>query len=336
MTERLTSSAPIEALANAPQAYDVTTALRIAEAEAKSSGRRLLISATPESRPVPHPVQAVATSDDTITLNSSVMGVLGPLSPLPPAYGELASRARRRRSGGLAAFVDIFTDRLTHLFAAATEKYDLARQLQWSEPGNSPFVIALRALVGLNTRDMDHRTPLPEDETLRFAGLLAQRTRNAAGLEAVAAAELGLPVRLEQFHLRWRPLPEAEQTRVGGLTRLDQTTGAGSRVPDRSGQVRLVVGPVRYPDFLSLEEGQPRLDRLRRLMRFYVGPVLDFDIQIILDKRDVPETQMGGDGPLPRLGWNAWARIAPAARDSDDAIVGSAPTTRSPRKQVPV
>ena len=317
----MTGPSPLDDLIARPGAYDAATGLRVAQAEAAASGRALLVGSRPGADATAAPIRSVEATAEAIAVDAPVMGLLGPLSPLPPGYGEIAARARRRRSGGLSAFVDVFTDRLTHLFVAAAEKHDVARQLRWS--GGGRIAGLLRSLAGLGTPDLDALAPLPHDETLRYAGLLAQRTRNAAGLRALAAAELDLPVRVEQFHLRWRPLPVAEQTRMDGTARLGTTASAGSRVPDRAGQVRLVIGPVRYPDFLSLEEGRPRVEALRRLVRLYVGPVLDFDMQVVLDRRDVPQTRLGGDGPAARLGWNAWARSEPATRDSDEAVIGA-------------
>lgn len=317
----------IQALFANPKAYDAATGIRVAQRAAKQTDRPLVIVSAPERRLSHAAIRGATETDQAVVLDTSIVGLFGPLSPLPPVYNEIAARDRRRRAGGLAAFVDAFTDRLTHLFVATVEKYDVARQLQWSfsDQAAPRILTMMRSMLGLGTAKMADLSPLPGDEILRYAGLFAQQTRSAEGLSALVGAETGLPVRIEQFHLRWRTLPLAEQSRMDGSTQLGFTSGAGTQVPDRAGQVRLVIGPVRYADFVTLEEGQPRLDRLRRLVKFYVGPVLDYDIQIILDRRDVPETQLGGDGPAPRLGWNSWARSAPVTNDSGDAVIGSSP-----------
>ncbi len=60
------------------------------------------------------------------------------------------------------------------------------------------------------------------------------------------------------------------------------------------------------------------MNRLTELGRFYIDQGLDFDIQVILCKEEVPECQLGAR-PL-RLGWNSWLRQLPATRDADQPI----------------
>ena len=317
-----------ERLLAEPERFDAATAIRVAEARAAASGLPLRITAPPGNRLAATAV-AGASEAGEVRLETPVMGLLGALGPLPPAYTEVAARDRRRGAGGLAAFLDVFSGRLAQLYAAAAEKHDMARLLRWHPPGRNRIVAALHALIGFGTPGMEALRPLPEDQTLRHVAVLAGRIRSAEGLRAILAAELALPVEVEQFHLRWRRLPPSELTRLGGAQRLGEAAAAGERAPDRGGQVRVRVGPVRYADFLSLGEGQDRLARLRRLARLHLGPVVDFDVQVVLDRRDVPSTRMGGDGPAARLGWNAWARSEPARRDADEAVLGSAPRGRA-------
>jgi type VI secretion system protein ImpH len=319
----MTPSPLFDLLSKKPAAFDPATALRVAEAEAEQRGLPILVRAVPSALLEPLAVARVTATDTVIEAEAHLIGLTGPLSPLPPAYTEVAARDNRRRAGGLSAFFDLFSDRLTWLFVGATEKYNLPARLRWTRPGENTILTALRALIGFATPGMAEHAPLPGDDTLRYAGLFAQRTRNAEGLRALVAAELGLPVTVRQFHLRWRDVPATEQSRMDGNVRLGETAMAGSHTPDRASQCRIVIGPVRYADFLSLERGRPRLERLKRLVRLYVGPVLDYDINIILDRRDIPETQLGGGSSDVRLGWNAWARCEPALRDSDEAVIGS-------------
>ncbi|NSX53731.1 type VI secretion system baseplate subunit TssG [Parasulfitobacter algicola] len=308
-----------------PAAFDPISAIRIAEAEAKVRGLDLVISAPPLTSLQPTPVSAVIVKDDRIQVEASLAGLVGPLSPLPPAYTEMITLSNRRRSYGLGAFFDLFSDRLTWLFIHAAEKYSLPVLLRWNADGKNRIRTALFSLIGLSSGNLRRHTTLPKDGLLRYAGLLAQRTRSAQGLRAVLAAELQLPVQVKQFHNRWLPIPVSEQTNMASNTRtparLGQNTTAGAYLPERSGKIRIVVGPVRYHDFLALEPGTDKVNSLQNLIRLYLGPVLDFDIQVILAREDVPDTQLGGAGPMARLGWNTWAKSAESDKDSDQAVI---------------
>ncbi len=312
-------------LCDDPSAFDPVTALRIAQRAAAERGLPLVLRSGTGSALAPAAVAAAAVTESAVEVDAPLISLIGPLSPLPMAYTELAALDRRRRAGGLAAFLDIFSARMTLLFAAAAHKYNLPALLQWAEPARNTLVQAMRALIGFGTPGMAERMPTEGDTTLRYAGLYAQRTRSAMGLQALAQAELALSVRIQQFTLRWRELADSEKTRMDGTARLGVDATAGFFVPDRAGQCRIVIGPVRYADFLSLEKGQPRLERLRRLVRLYLGPVLGFDMQIVLDRRDIPAARLGG-GEGARLGWNAWARSEPAPQDSGEAVIDGADT----------
>ncbi|WP_147108229.1 type VI secretion system baseplate subunit TssG [Tateyamaria sp. syn59] len=308
-------------LCQEPHVFEPLTALRLAQKEAKRRGVPLQITAPPTGTLAPTAITRISADAREIRIEASFAGLVGPLSPLPPAWTELAAADRRRRAGGLSAFLDLFSARLAILFARAAARYDLPVLLQWTPRRANQVLTALHALIGLATPGLEARAPLTQDATLVHAGLLAGRTRSAVALGAIARRHLGLPVQIKQFQPRWRQVPDVEQTRLDGSRSLGSDATTGSWIRDRTGQIRLVVGPVRYADFMSLELGQPRLQDFAKLVRFAIGPVLDFDIQVVLDRRDIPRTQLGGSGPQPRLGWNSWARDADATRDSSEAII---------------
>lgn len=212
-------------LTDNPAEFEPLVALRVAQAEAQRRNLPLQVHARPQSGLAPLAVDRVTADAEGVHVDSHLFSYLGPLSPLPPGYTEIAATQRRRRAGGFAGFLDLFTDRLTWLFVEAAEKYDLSALLRWSRPADNRILTALRGLLGFAAQDAV--MPLRENEALRFAGLLAQRTRSGEGLRAMAQAELGLPVRLEQFRLVWRDIPDAERSRFDGGMRIGAEHGGG-------------------------------------------------------------------------------------------------------------
>ncbi len=62
----------------------------------------------------------------------------------------------------------------------------------------------------------------------------------------------------------------------------------------------------RYLEFLPTGTAYAPL---RALTEFYAGGEIDFELQLILDRRDVPSCELGSEGETaPRLGWLTWAR----------------------------
>ena len=283
----------------------------------------------------PAPVAAAApaggAAGDTedagpIQLTTAFFGLTGPLGALPSFYTEQVVRAERGRDRALADFLDVINQRFTRLFLQAGEKYRLAAQLQrHGSAGADRMSAVLLALAGFGTPGLRGRLQVAESVILRNAGLFALRSRSAAALEAVLGGFLGMTVRVEQFTPRWMPVPEAEQTRLGApgrYNRLDAEAFPGSQVRDAQGSFRIVVGPMGYGALLDLLPGGGRLRALTDLARVFAGPDLDFDVQLVLARDDVPDMQMTVEGAqAPRLGHNSWVPSFPSLMDRDDVII---------------
>ena len=101
---------------------------------------------------------------------------------------------------------------------------------------------------------------------------------------------------------------------------------AGERVWDIQSKFRIRLGPLGYAQFLEfLPDRAPSPARkafflLVHLVRLYVGPELDFDVQLVLRRPRSPSAS-SDDGPASaRLGWNTWLRSRASRRDADDAV----------------
>jgi type VI secretion system protein ImpH len=58
---------------------------------------------------------------------------------------------------------------------------------------------------------------------------------------------------------------------------------------------------------------------LGHIVRSFVGPSFDFDLQIVLPKEAVPRCRLTANGGV-QLGWNTWLFSSAASRDVDDAV----------------
>jgi type VI secretion system protein ImpH len=300
---------------------------------------------------------AKPTSSDRpfTTMTVSFMGLTGPSGVLPRHYTELLLRLDKEAKGPerwvLREFLDLFNHRLIAQFFRAWEKYRFFipyERGEYDRPEPDPFTRCLFSLVGVGMPplrrrlavslweqgdEQPHERPLAriDDLTLlHFSGFLAHRPRNAVSLQSLLHDYFRLPVRVEQFHGQWLRLERENQTRMGlldGNNDLGINAVAGERVWDVQSKIRVRLGPLSYRqfnDFLPDLTPVPQRKAIylaSHLIRMYVGPEMDFSLQLVLASREVPECQLAmpaAEGS--RLGWNTWVRSAPCTSDAEDAV----------------
>ena len=291
------------------------------------------------------------------SMTVSFMGLTGPSGILPRHYTELLLKLDRDTRGperyALRSWFDLFNHRLISLFYRAWEKYRFHLAYERGEfagENTDPFTRGLFSLIGLGTAGLRERARvrvlLPERDNseenasrggrilaqiddlalLHYAGLLAQRRRPVVSLESIVEDYFGFPVRVRQFRGRWLQLEPANQSTLGANNELGVSLVAGERVWDVQSKMRLRLGPLGRRDFETLlPDRSPAAERktffvLSQLVRFYVGPEFDFDVQLVLRKEDVPSCRLSPEGLGARLGWNTWLLSGPSAADAEDAV----------------
>ncbi|MGL5095290.1 MAG: type VI secretion system baseplate subunit TssG, partial [Planctomycetia bacterium] len=178
---------------------------------------------------------------------------------------------------------------------------------------------------------------IDDQALLHYAGFLAKRPRCAVALAALLTDYFGVPAKVQQFRGKWHRLDAEQTTRLGGgpagrFNRLGSTFTAGDRVWDVQGQVLIRLGPLDYEQFLSfLPDDGPTPERkayylLVHLVRLYLGPDLEFDVQPVLRAEDVPPMKLGGPDGV-RLGWTSWPASTPAAQDADGVVLAGREAT---------
>lgn len=230
-------------------------------------------------------------------------GLLGANGPLPTHMTEFV-RDRLRNGGDatLMAFLDVFHHRMVELFYRARATAEPVISLDRADEDR--FSVFVASLFGLGAPGMRERDEIGDFAKLHFAGLLAGKTRPASGLQTILREYFQLPLSIEPFVGHWMHLPEPIQSRIGTRgqgNRLGVSMALGNTVWDCQNKFRIVIGPVEYADYQRFMPGGESINRLQAWVKSYVGLSLDWDVQLILQKRESPPLLLGN---RMQLGWN--------------------------------
>jgi type VI secretion system protein ImpH len=252
------------------------------------------------------------------------MGLIGPLGLLPSHYTELATERLRARDHTLVDFLNIFHHRAISLFYRAWKKCHFT--VGYEREGTDPMTGRLLDFVGLGLPSLQARQKVRDESLLFYGGLLALAPRSALALESILADYFEVPVEVEQFVGVWRTLEEEDQCcfETGNLdsTLLGLGAVAGDEVWDCQSRARILIGPLgaaRYRDFLP--EGSC-FEPLDAITRFYGGHDVEFEVELILKREEVPVCELGDDPGFAQLGWFTWIKSNPDfERDPCDTVL---------------
>jgi type VI secretion system protein ImpH len=263
----------------------------------------------------------------------TLMGMTGPSGVLPQHYTQLIIDRIRRKDYALRDFLDLFHHRTISQLFRAWEKYRFPfayerTALQSEGRQEDAFTGGLYCLVGWGAAALRNRLEVSDESFLYYAGHFAHYPRTARGLHCLVEDYFGLPTEVLQFYGQWLYLSREDQSSLpsavdsnGANNRLGVNVVVGERVWGVENKFRLRLGRLGYEQFRRFTPQGDLLVPLCQLVRAYVGPDLDFDIQLVLKAQEVPPCRLErARADAPHLGWNTWLCSQPLARDADDAI----------------
>lgn len=260
--------------------------------------------------------------DGPARMTVNFMGLVGPQGMLPHHYTLLVMERLRRKDHALRAFLDIFQHRALSLFYRAWERNRFP--VTWEKRGDDPLTEHLLDLVGMGTPALRATSPIPERTLACLAGLLAAQPRGALALEELIEEYFDVPCEVEQFVGGWYRLEPGDVCVLGDeqspASRLGLGAVAGDEVWDAQARARIRIGPLDQERFDSFLPTGDAYGRLRDVLRFFSHDQVEFEVQLVLAREDVPGLVVGGDGPSP-LGWSTWIRTEPLERDADGTIL---------------
>jgi type VI secretion system protein ImpH len=93
---------------------------------------------------------------------------------------------------------------------------------------------------------------------------------------------------------------------------------------DQTGRISLVVGPMNYDRFDDFLPTGTALAAFRDIARLYLGPEMEFTVQLVLRARQVPTAKLDAASG-PKLGWTSWLTSArPRTHNPHVALTGKA------------
>jgi type VI secretion system protein ImpH len=276
-------------------------------------------------------IHSLSDETDPPRMTVAFMGLTGVQGVLPLHYTEhilsrAASPGKNAKDFTMAEFFDLFNHRLLGLFYRAWEKHRFPARYQLAAAQNKTDDITqyLFDLIGMGTGGLRERMAVPDLALLRYAGLLQQRPASAVALQAILHDYFALRVEVEEFIGAWHRLEPEYQADLASPeinNCLGEGAIAGDAVWDTQARFRVRLGPLEFNDFTRFLPGTPALQELHDLTRFYVGPVLDFDVQLVVQREEVPGLCFGDDSATgPRLGWYAWLKTGGFEADAGDAV----------------
>ncbi len=317
-------------LASSPGLFDWRQAVRIAEDAARRGGGRSPAFAYAPGEESPRLVASpemghsfgdvAAYSGGALTLSltdaASRLTLLGSHGALPAWYSELALERKERGDTVLLEFLGMFEHRLLALAYRGWWHHRLELRREQSGAGEDlpdldewlDALAGVAAPLGEARLRRTSRWPVR-----RFAPLFANAARTAWGLSALLGAYAGVPVRVEEFAVRWVDLPASDQNRLpdaafpdGVNCRLGGGLVLGERVREAQSNFNIALGPMEWGAFQEFLPDAPegRLAGLCDLARLYAGVDRSFGVRMELGGGEARGVCLGGSGA--RLGWSVW------------------------------
>lgn len=261
-----------------------------------------------------------ATGRQRLEMTIAVMGMVGVSGVLPTHYTELVLDRIRHRDTTLWSFLDIFTHRAVSLFYQAWAKYRFPVAY---ERGDDDFTSYLFDFAGLGTRGLRGRMDVEDESLLPYVGLIAQKPHSASALDNIVEDYFDVKCTVRQFHGQWLKLEPVDHSLLGTQNRkLGFDTIAGTSIWDQRSKFRLELGPMDLQKFQAFLPVGSAYKPLRSIVKFFAGSEFDFDVHLVLEKKQVPSCILTTKAlRRPMLGWTSFLKTQPFTADDRQVVL---------------
>jgi len=245
-------------------------------------------------------LEASANDSEALTIETALIGLYGPSSPLPLYYTEDVLDDSPEAEV-LRDLLDIFNHRAHELLQAVWTKYRLP--LRMHPDGSDPTTTQIAALARLGRhngypfRHVDARRLLP------LTGMLSFNSGSARVIEQVLRYYFDLPqLRIVPNQLRSVPVPDDQTNAMGQQGRLGVDMVLGSEVLDCSGCFLICLEQVPLETTRRFYPDAPDYLALRELVDFLSPVPLEFSLSFEINTDTIPQLRLGDEQTQLGLG----------------------------------
>ena len=259
---------------------------------------------------------AKVEANDILHLKVYFFGMFGPNGALPLHLTEYANdRVKNARDESLIHFMDMFHHRLLSLFYRAWANKEPT--VHYDRPDQDRFHIYTGSLSGIGMPEMQDRDRMPDNSKMYYSGHMGAQTHHAEGLGSVLQSFFNVPVDIKEFIGEWLTIPEESCCYLGenlDAGKLGEDAVLGGKSWQRQYKFRVVIGPMDLDEYEGLLPGKDKLRLVSTIIKNYLGLELNWDVNLILKKQEIPKTCLGKYG---QLGWSSWLHSHEPTTDSD-------------------
>ena len=319
---------PLDELRGEPKRFSLFAALRLLEQAfaqrprlgdaRKASDDAVRLGHAPHLTFATSDVAAYEETSQGGRLEQHSFGLFGPNGPLPVHLTELAyERRHHAEDATIIDFLNVFQHRLISLFYRAWANSDPATS--FDRPDSDRFEMFVGAMFGLAPSAARERDVVPDHAKLSRAGLFAQQSRSAEGLETILADYFDLHVVVREFSGAWLATPRELRFRLGrdpDAATLGEGAFLGHATWQCQHKFEMVFGPLTLARLETFLPGQRGLRELQALVRLYTNDEWTWQLRLLLLPAEIPRIRPGRAG---RLGWTTW--LGTRAGIADDVVI---------------
>lgn len=230
------------------------------------------------------------------------LGLLGPQGALPLSTTDEAYGWLIEHDDAFPRFLDVFNHRFLQLFYRAWA--DARPIAQAERPDEDRFAAYAGAWIGLGASGSQAARLSPVPGTIAYAGLLGPAARSGSRLRNALAGLLGVEAEVEEFVGSFLELEPDDHSHLGRRNvRLGQDMLLGRSVFSVEDRIRLCIYAADLPAYERLLPGGEDCRRLAKLVFFYLGDELEWEVELALPVACVRPLRLGQSG---RLGYTTW------------------------------